>query len=245
MTDVDREEAAQFRHRPGLRQPGHEGVEARIERIEAPGGGRLAGDRLEFEDGEVVGVVERQVVGARAQRRLQRHGAQVEGTLALGVGGMMSDLRVEIREQARENVTDTVARRTARQLRHVGAGMDDPAVRPLHGEEEAVRLHASEDVDRLPVAGGQFRRLQRQRDGTQGMRSPVQAVLDPDNTGAYPDRENGATRPSRRLAPPVALPLGNAAHRTCDRNRRVRSSCAAVKKVLGGPCSTITPRSVK
>ena len=86
---------------------------------------------------------------------------------------MMSDLRVEIREQAREGATEAVARRTARHLRHVGAGMDDPAVRALHGEEEAVRLHASEDVDRLPVAGGQFGRLLRQRDETQGMRSLV------------------------------------------------------------------------
>ena len=32
---------------------------------------------------------------------------------------------------------------------------------------------------------------------------------------------------------------------TCERNRRVRSSRAEAKKVAGGPCSTMTPRSVK
>ena len=32
---------------------------------------------------------------------------------------------------------------------------------------------------------------------------------------------------------------------TCERNRRVRSSWAEAKKVAGGPCSTMTPRSVK
>jgi hypothetical protein len=40
-------------------------------------------------------------------------------------------------------------------------------------------------------------------------------------------------------------PPDKPAQRICDRNCRVRSSRASVKKVAGGPCSTITPWSVK
>lgn len=43
--------------------------------------------------------------------------------------------------------------------------------------------------------------------------------------------------------------LGDAAlgghHSICERNSRVRGSLGSLKKVSGGPCSTMTPRSVK
>lgn len=44
---------------------------------------------------------------------------------------------------------------------------------------------------------------------------------------------------------PAADGSGRRDQSTCDRNRCVRSSLAAVNKMSGGPCSTITPRSVK
>ena len=149
MADILGDQVTQVLDAAGAVQALDEGAQLRREHIEAdPHRGGV--DLLQFQHHEVVDPVRGDLVGQARGVGGQRHGPEVgRAGLRAGLVEMAPDDNGEVRKGRVEGRADGGLDRRVR------AGLHDREASRLEGEQEAVRLHASDDVDRLAVARGQ------------------------------------------------------------------------------------------
>ncbi len=147
--DVLREQLAEILDPAGPVQAPHEGAQPRVQRVEAGLPGGVVG-LLQLQDEEVVDPVRRDLVGLARGAEPQRDGAQVEGAVLL-----RTRIAVAFGERGEFGIGALQGRADRCGRGCVRARLEDDEASRIEGEQEAVRLDAAHDVDRLAVAGGE------------------------------------------------------------------------------------------